>query len=136
MRKVLIVEDNLMIAECLEEILVDAGYTVCGIASHVAEAIRMGKVHNPDLVVIDLHLAGGGNGAEVGAAFKAQGRTGVVYVSGNPDDLQLSSTDGDGCVAKPYSATSIIAALNTASKAITTLLMLPPQAKGLGHVSI
>jgi DNA-binding response OmpR family regulator len=59
MPKVLIVEDDFMIADCLEEILVDAGYEVCGIAREVDEAIAMGKELRPDLAVIDLRLAAG-----------------------------------------------------------------------------
>ena len=45
MPTILIVEDDLMIADMLEEILVDAGYTVCGIARTVTEAVALAVRH-------------------------------------------------------------------------------------------
>ena len=57
MLKVLIAEDDLMLADLAEEILVDAGYEVCGIARTVAEAVALAQHHKPDLAVLDLRLA-------------------------------------------------------------------------------
>ena len=65
--KVLIAEDELMIADMLEEILVEHGYEVCGIARTVAEGIALGRLHKPDLAIIDLRLADGGFGTEIAA---------------------------------------------------------------------
>ncbi len=67
MPKVLIVEDELMIADMVEEVIVDSGYEVCGIARTVAEAIALGERHLPDIAIIDLRLAEGGKGTEVAA---------------------------------------------------------------------
>ncbi|WP_419730884.1 response regulator [Lichenicola sp.] len=111
MLKVLVVEDDLMIADALEEILVDAGYEVCGIASTVDEAVRLGKSQRPDLGVIDFRLAGGGYGTEVTAELRKLGQFGVLYATGNPDHPMLIRSKGDGCIAKPYSSRSIISAL-------------------------
>jgi DNA-binding response OmpR family regulator len=58
--KVLIAEDDLMIADLAEEVLAEAGYEVCGIARTVAEAIALAQHHTPDLAVLDLRLADGG----------------------------------------------------------------------------
>jgi response regulator of citrate/malate metabolism len=65
MIKVLIAEDDLMIADMAEEMLVERGYEVCGIARTVAEAVALGRLHKPHLAVIDLRLADGGLGTEV-----------------------------------------------------------------------
>jgi ActR/RegA family two-component response regulator len=62
---VLIVEDDVMIADCLEEFLLEAGYDICGITGSVAEAIRLGEQYKPDLAVIDLRLAGSGLGVAI-----------------------------------------------------------------------
>ena len=67
--KVLIVDDDFMVADCLEEILIDAGYEVCGVAGTVEDAVALGNQHRPDLAVIDLRLADGRHGTEVAAAF-------------------------------------------------------------------
>jgi DNA-binding response OmpR family regulator len=108
---VLIVEDDFMIADCLEEILVEAGFTVCGIAATVAEAIALGEQRDPDLGVIDLRLAEGGVGTDVAAALRLRGGFGVLYASGNPDHPLLQSAEGEASIGKPYTAKSVVAAL-------------------------
>jgi DNA-binding response OmpR family regulator len=81
--KVLIAEDDLMIADMVEQILVDAGYEVCGIARTVAEGVGLGRRHKPDLAVLDLRLAGGGLGTEIAAQLCGLGKLGVLYLSAN-----------------------------------------------------
>ena len=116
MLKVLIVEDELMIADFLEEILVDAGYEVCGIASTVAEAIALGERHKPDLGVIDLRLSRGESGTVVAAALRRRGDFGVLYATGNPEQALLGQAEGEGCIAKPYLARNIVSALGVVSE--------------------
>lgn len=58
--KVLIAEDDLLIADMVEDILVAHGYEVCGIARTVAEAVALGSLNRPDLAVLDLRLAESG----------------------------------------------------------------------------
>ena len=57
MLKVLIAEDDVMIADMLQELLVESGYEVCGIGRTVAESVALAQRHKPDLVVIDVRLA-------------------------------------------------------------------------------
>jgi DNA-binding response OmpR family regulator len=124
MLKVLIVEDDFMIADCLEEILEDAGYAVCGVASRVDEAIRMGEEHRPNLAVIDLRLADGRYGTEVAAALRVRGGLGVLYVTGDAHHPMFADADGDACMSKPYSANSIVAALRIVSERMSRLAVL------------
>jgi response regulator of citrate/malate metabolism len=49
--KVLIVEDDLMIADSAEDIIVDNGYQARGIARTVAEAVAPARLHKPDLAL-------------------------------------------------------------------------------------
>lgn len=129
MLKVLIVEDDFIIADNLEEVLVDAGYEVCGIAGNVAEAIKLGEQHRPDLGVIDLRLAYGEYGTDVAAALCPRGGFGVLYASGNPEHELLTTAQGDGCISKPYSGKSILAALQVVADrmaTIPTLIPFPP----------
>jgi DNA-binding response OmpR family regulator len=60
MLKVLIAEDQLIMAELLEIVLADSGYEVCGIARTVDEAVALGELHKFDLAVLDVQLAKGG----------------------------------------------------------------------------
>jgi DNA-binding response OmpR family regulator len=111
MKKVLIVEDDLMIADCLEEILVDAGYSVCGIANDIEGAIKIGEETNPDLAIIDFLLADGRLGTEVSSVLRRKSNLGVLYVSGNLDLLTSIDDQEGGCLPKPYSASSVVMAL-------------------------
>jgi DNA-binding NtrC family response regulator len=136
MRKsiVLIVEDDFMIADCLEEILTAAGFSVCGIASTTAEAIALGERCNPDLGVIDLRLSEGGFGTDVAAALHARGGFGVLYASGNPDHPLFRSATGEGLIDKPYTSVAVVAALKIVREQMSGLpLSAFPQGFRLLH---
>jgi hypothetical protein len=77
MLKVMIAEDDLMMADMLEEVLVEGGYEVCGIARTVDNEVELGERHHPDLVVLELRLAEGGLGTEIAARLNRHGELGV-----------------------------------------------------------
>ena len=56
--KILVVEDEWVVAEQLCRSLKDIGYTVCSTASTGDEAIRMVEEHSPDLILMDIVLKG------------------------------------------------------------------------------
>lgn len=108
MLKVLIVEDDLMIADVAEEVLVDSGYEVCGIARTVAEAVALGLQHKPDIAVIDVRLADGGLGTDIPDQWSVLGRVGILYATGNPSKVLLDGIKGDACLEKPYSTVDLV----------------------------
>jgi ActR/RegA family two-component response regulator len=109
--KVLIAEDDLIMADMVEMVLAKAGHTVCGIARTVADAIALAKAHKPDLAVIDLRLANGGLGTEIAASSDALADTGILYATGNATALLLAGAAGHACLAKPYSFPDLIRSL-------------------------
>jgi DNA-binding response OmpR family regulator len=111
MLKVLIAEDDLMIADMVEETLVMNGYDVCGIARTVPEGIALGLLHEPDLAVLDLRLAEGGLSTEIAAQLVAHQKIGILYATGNMSHVLLTSADGNACLAKPYSAQDLLQGL-------------------------
>ena len=56
--KILIVEDEVIVAKNIEKRLLTAGYRVTGIATAAEEAISMVAPHKPDLVLMDIKLKG------------------------------------------------------------------------------
>ena len=118
MLKVLIVEDDLMIADFAEEILVEHGYEVTCIARTVAEAVAMAGRCKPDLAVLDLRLADGGLGTEVAAQLSALGRPGILYVTGNMSQVVLSN--GDACLAKPFRSLDLLRGLEIVAGIVAT----------------
>jgi DNA-binding response OmpR family regulator len=126
MIKVLIAEDDLMIADAAEEALVNSGYEVCGIARTVAEAIALGRNHKPDLAIIDLRLADGGLGTDIPAPLRALGRFGVLYATGNMARVVLTDADGDACLAKPYRTADLVRSLELVAEIVATGTATPP----------
>lgn len=57
-RRVLVVEDEALVAMLVEDALLDAGFAVIGPAATVEEAIELIGRETPDAVVLDLNLAG------------------------------------------------------------------------------
>jgi DNA-binding response OmpR family regulator len=109
--KVLIAEDDLMIADLLESALVRGGYEVCGIARSVSAAVEIALREKPDLAVIDVHLAEGGIGTEIGLLLDRQATLGILYATGNAGDVQLTAANGHAYISKPYRPSDIVRAL-------------------------
>lgn len=120
MLKVLIVEDDLMIAETAQEVLIDAGYDVCGIARTVVEAVEIGKRHHPDLAIIDVRLADGGNGTDVVARLGQIGALGILYATGNIATAGLTNAIGHAALAKPYRCDDLLRALQIVAGIVAT----------------
>jgi len=120
MAKVLIAEDDLFMADMLEDVLVGGGYDVCGIARTVEEGIALAQLHKPDLAVLDLRLAEGGLGTDIAARLNRQGRPGVLYATGNVDQVRLTKADGEACLGKPYRPEDVIRALKLVEQIIST----------------
>lgn len=109
--KILIVEDDLMIADLLEESLTSAGFTVCGIAQNAAIAIEEARRHRPALVIIDINLGVGDLGTVIPGRLKPAWPLGVLFATGNGHMEQLSSAGGTAIIHKPYSMADMIVAL-------------------------
>ena len=108
---VLIVDDHLMIADMTEELLLQNGYEVCGIARTVDEAVALGKRHKPDFAILDLRLADGGLGTEIAAQLTQLPKLGVLYVTGNISEFVLTADNGHACLTKPYRLPDLLQAL-------------------------
>jgi two-component system, response regulator PdtaR len=85
-RRILIVEDDYLVALQFENALTEAGYDVVDIASTAAEAVQLVPDHGPDLVLMDVRLAGPHDG--IYAATEIFDRYGVrsIFISAFSDD--------------------------------------------------
>jgi CheY-like chemotaxis protein len=126
MLKVLIVEDDLMMADMVEEILAQNGYEICGIAPTVAEAVALGRRHKPDLALIDMRLADGGRGTDAAAQLAAFAKLGILYASGNMSQVKQAASAGDACLAKPYRDVDLLRALEIVAEIVAKGTASPP----------
>jgi DNA-binding NarL/FixJ family response regulator len=114
--RVLIVEDEMLLAMDLEDMLLDAGYEVVGQASHMQQAITLAEQNDGaiDVAIMDINLARGTNGVETAAALRERWNIPSLFVSGNLDKrtreaaLPLSPL---GFVGKPYSEREVLTSL-------------------------
>ncbi len=130
MLKVMIAEDDLFMADMLQDVLVEGGYEVCGIARTVDEAVALGRAHTPDLAVIDLRLADGGLGTEIATQLAALGGLGILYATGNIAGVMVSGTAGHACIVKPYSAADLLHSLKIVAEMVADGTASPPYPRG------
>jgi DNA-binding NarL/FixJ family response regulator len=109
MARILIVEDEGLIAFYAESVLTAAGHVVVGVAHTVAQAVSLTETTAPDLVLMDIHLRRGESGVE--AARLLQGRASVVFCTAEnepekiPGVMELAPA---GFLKKPYDKDDLV----------------------------
>ncbi|MBX6375828.1 MAG: response regulator [Acetobacteraceae bacterium] len=120
--RILVVEDEALLAMHLEDLLVSLGHESCGAAATGAAALELAARERPDLALMDLVLAGGDDGRDVARALRDLFGVRSVFVTGNPDLLDTAKGRAAaplGVVGKPFRDKDIAAAINHAA-AITS----------------
>ena len=120
MSTVMIAEDDLLIADMLEDALVAGGYEVCGIARTVEQGIELGDRCKPDFAVLDIRLADGGLGTDIAARLHSRGGVGILYASGNSSHVGLTKDDGEALLHKPYRPGDVVRALKIVEQIVRT----------------
>ncbi len=118
MKRVLIIEDDLLIADLLADVLHGDEFDVCGIARTVEEALTLAAQHRPQLAVVDVRLAKGGLGTTVAPVLMAQYNTGILYTTGNMD--ALSKASGQASLLKPFRLHDVKQALHVVAEIVET----------------
>ncbi|HEV2544199.1 MAG TPA: response regulator [Methylobacterium sp.] len=107
-RRIVIVEDEPLVAFDNEHMLSDAGYEVIATVDNLADATRVIQDSEIDLILTDIKLSGEGDGMDVARAAAAKGVR-VLFVTGHcPVEAHAL---GIGCLAKPYTEKMMKAAL-------------------------
>lgn len=110
--RILVVEDEALIALELECLLDDLGHVTVGIAGTSAEAIAMGLATAPDVALVDIHLVDGPTGIDVARALAADPRTTVVFMTANAKRIPADFAGAFGVIAKPYSERVVASTLD------------------------
>jgi two-component system, response regulator PdtaR len=108
--RILIVEDEFLIALELESLLQDIGHDVVGIAASSAEAIDLAKRSSPDLAFVDVHLSDGLTGIDAARALSEQEIT-VLFMTANAKRIPEDFAGARGVIAKPYTERGVKEAL-------------------------
>ena len=99
-KRILVVEDEPLVAFDNEHLLRESGYEVVATVDSLAEAVRvLGEDDDIHLVLSDITLSGDGDGTDVARAAAAKGVP-VLFVTGAcPVEARALAV---GCLAKPY----------------------------------
>lgn len=85
----LVVEDEVIIAMCLEMELKQAGYTVLRRVVSGEEAVIAAKQYHPDVILMDIRLAGTLDGIEAARQIRAESSIPILFMTGYPDHAVL-----------------------------------------------
>lgn len=124
--RILIVEDEILVAADMEATLRELGYDSAGIAPDMKAAIRLSKAV-PDLAFVDLNLRDGQTGPAIGAMLCRLG-VGVVFLTANPRLLGHGVPGTFGVIRKPCDESGIGAATRYALARLRGEPTCPPPA--------
>jgi CheY-like chemotaxis protein len=109
--RILIVEDEILIALELESLLQDAGHCIVGIAASSREAVASGTELRPDLAFVDIHLSDGPTGVEVARHLAEEGIT-VLFMTANAKRIPEDCAGAHGVISKPYTERGVHQAID------------------------
>lgn len=115
--RVLIVEDDAIIAMAVAEELRENGFVVVGPADNGPSAIELAAQHRPDLIIVDVRLRGEMDGIVAARHIRERLSTRVVFASAHIDAATRGAMEAVGynvIVAKPYTPEQIVRAVQTA----------------------
>jgi DNA-directed RNA polymerase specialized sigma24 family protein/CheY-like chemotaxis protein len=113
--RVLIIEDEVLIAMDLRDIVSQLGHTVVATADTAARAISAAADHMPDLVLADIHLADGSSGIEAVSEILSRVSVPVIFITAFPDRLLTGERpEPTFLIAKPYAEDTVRAAVSQA----------------------
>lgn len=111
--KILIVEDEMLIALEVEALLADVGHEVVGIAPDLPTALHLAD-QPIDVALVDLNLRDGLTGPEIAKRLAEREGTVVLFVTANPRILGNGVPGAVGVLTKPVDEQTVRAAVDYA----------------------
>lgn len=108
--RILIVEDELLVADDLQEMLSEMDYEVIGIAKTGEKAITLALEKKPDLILMDINLAGEMDGITAAGQIRNTMDVPIIFLTAFATEAMISRaklTKPSGYILKPYSETQI-----------------------------
>jgi PAS domain S-box-containing protein len=115
--RVLIVEDEALVAEDLKMAVTDLGYEVVGHADNAEEAVKKALKLKPDVILMDIVLKGEKTGIDASHEIKAQIDLPIIFLTAYTDiDLidKAKSTEPYAYLVKPFQERQLLASIEMA----------------------
>jgi CheY-like chemotaxis protein len=112
--RIIVVEDDVFIRLDLMTHLRAGGHTVVGSAASAAEAVRLAERERPELILMDVRLAGDRDGIDAATEIWQRFAIRSLFVSANLDArarAKAAAANPVGYLEKPFSPHSLLAAL-------------------------
>ncbi|MEQ1892072.1 MAG: response regulator [Planctomycetota bacterium] len=136
-RRVLIVEDEMVVQLHLVRIVSELGHEVVGTAMNTREALEVVARETPDLVLMDIHLADGDDGVETAKKLVRGRDFPVIFCTAYADEATLKRVEevgAAGYLVKPFTAPAVRAALSTALASHARLSRARGEARALANI--
>lgn len=120
--KILIVEDEVLIAEYIKDYLVGFGFSQIFMAHTKKLALHSIEQIQPDIVLLDLHLQQPKDGLDIANFIDERGGPPYIFITANADILIIQEaihTKASGYITKPLKKSDLFAAIQIALKANT-----------------
>lgn len=115
MEKILVVEDEILIANDISQALRSFGYEVMDIVVSGKAAIEFVKHHKPDLILMDIMLEGEMNGIEAALEINENNRIPIIYLTAFSDVKTLrkaSESNPYGYILKPFEERELLSIID------------------------
>ena len=115
--RILIVEDEVIVALDIQDRLADLGYEVTGVADRGSEALTLVESGRPDLVLMDIRIKGDQDGITVAEEIRQRWHIPVIYLTAFSEDNTLQRaklSEPFGYLIKPFEDREIQAAIEMA----------------------
>ena len=116
-KRIMVVEDELLVAEDIAECLRFRGFEVCGIAKSSDEALAIAREHKPHLALMDIVIQGDRDGIETAAILRSELEIPVIFLTAYSQEkiLERAKTVAPlGYVVKPFEEASLISTVEIA----------------------
>ncbi len=125
--RILIVEDEIVVASEIKLRLEAMGYGVLGIVNNGREAIELAERHEPDIILMDITLKGKMTGLEATREIAKSYGIPIIFITAHTDKTTLDSAreaSSHGIFTKPFSDAELQAAIQQAliSKIMSTYI--------------
>ncbi len=112
--RILIVEDEALIAWMLADSLEDGGHEVVGPAATMAEALALCEAAPPELAVLDINLRDGSNGVDVARALLERWGVLAIFASAQMMESRRARHIALGYIGKPYTPETVLRSVEVA----------------------
>jgi|SRR5579871_5140552 len=109
--RILVVEDDFLVASDIEMALQGEGFAVAGVAASADEAIAMAKSNSPDLAIVDIRLYGPRDGVDAAIVMFRDHGIRCVFATAHADETiraRAAAASPLGWLQKPYTMPLLI----------------------------